>query len=63
MVLWLSSILLHQLTSDKIIQYVVSAGQVKNPKDIKGAIFDNMEDVELFVDRLEKKYIIHVLKQ
>ena len=45
------------------MECVRRSGDVKDYREILGAVFDNMDDVETFVDRLEKKYIVHVLKQ
>lgn len=61
-VLWLSFTLLKTLSLEDLMDYVKRCGYVTNPKQIEGAVFDNMDDVERFADRLEKKYIIHVLK-
>lgn len=62
-VLWLSSTLLATLDTETVAEYVRRCGQVTDPRQIEGAVFDNMIDVETFADRLEKKYIVHVLKQ
>lgn len=64
-VLWLSSALIHSVNMDgnMIAEFVRRSGNVKDYSEILGAVFDNMDDVETFADRLEKKYIIHVLKQ
>ena len=32
-------------------------------KYINGVVFDNIEDVETFANRLEQKYIWYILKQ
>ena len=44
-------------------EFIVRAGRVKSHDEIVGAVFDNLDDVETFVDRLEKKYIVHLLKK
>lgn len=62
-VLWLSFALIKTLNLQDLADYIVRCGSVTGPNDIEGAVFDNMIDVETFADRLEKKYIIHVLKQ
>ena len=62
-VLWLSFSLLATLDSQVLAEYIRRCGQVKDYREIEGVIFDNTNDVDTFVDRLEKKYIIHVLKQ
>lgn len=62
-VLWLSSTLLATSNSQDLIECIRRSGNVKDHREILGAVFDNMEDVERFADRLEKKYIVHVLKQ
>jgi hypothetical protein len=58
-VLWLSNTLLYSV--DKFMDTIL--GSVNTNKFIDGVVFDNMDDVELFVDRLEKKYIWKVLKE
>lgn len=58
-VLWLSNMLLYSV--DKFMDTIL--GPVNTNKFIDGVVFDNMDDVELFVDRLEKKYIWKVLKE
>ena len=62
-VMWLSRELIMTLNIDTIVDYVFRIGIVKDHREIAGVIFDNTNDVDTFVDRLEKKYIIHVLKQ
>jgi hypothetical protein len=62
-VLWLSYTLLATSNSQDLIECIRRSGNVKDHREILGAVFDNMEDVETFADRLEKKYIVHVLKQ
>jgi len=64
-VLWLSSSLLHSvnMNGERIAEFVRHSGQVKDYREILGAIFDNMEDVETFANRLEQKYIWHTLKK
>lgn len=63
-VVWLSFALIASVNMDgeRITEVVRHIGSVKNPSEILGAVFDNMDDVETFVDRLEKKYIVHILK-
>lgn len=61
-VLWLSSTLLATSTSQDLMECIRRSGDIKDPREVLGAVFDNMEDVETFVDRLEKKYIVHILK-
>jgi hypothetical protein len=51
------------LNTTVLAEYLFKVGRVGNADQILGAVFDNMEDVELFTDRLEKKYIVHLLKQ
>ena len=62
-VLWLSSTLLATSTAQDLIECIRRSGNVKDHREIIGAVFDNTNDVDTFVDRLEKKYIVHVLKQ
>lgn len=62
-VLWLSFTLLATLDSKTIVEYIVRCGDVKDPREIEGAVFDNMDDVERFTKRLEQKYIWHILKK
>ncbi len=62
-VLWLSSTLLATSTSQDLMELIRRSGDIKDPREVLGAVFDNMEDVETFADRLEKKYIVHILKQ
>jgi len=62
-VLWMSCTLLNTLDTALLTEYVQHAGNVKHPDEIVGAVFDNMDDVEIFIKRLEQKYIWHVLKQ
>lgn len=64
-VVWLSSALKASVNTDgdRIAEVVRHIGNVKNPSEILGAVFDNMDDVETFVKWLEQKYIVHVLKQ
>jgi len=61
-VLWLSCTLLATLDRATIVDYIRHVGHVQDPKEILGAVFDNMEDVETFANRLEQKYIVHILK-
>lgn len=61
-VLWLSFSLIKTLSLQDLADYLVRCGSLSSPYDIEGAVFDNMIDVETFADRLEKKYIVHVLK-
>lgn len=60
--LWLSGTLLATLDYRTIIEYTFRAGSVKDQREIAGVIFDNIDDVETFVHRLEKKYIVYLLK-
>jgi hypothetical protein len=62
-VLWLSFALLATVDSQVLAEYIRRCGQVKDHREIEGAIFDNTGDVDLFVDRLEKKYIVYLLKK
>ncbi len=62
-VLWLSSTLLATSTSQDLMEFIRRSSDIKDPREVLGAVFDNMEDVETFADRLEKKYIVHILKQ
>lgn len=62
-VLWMSSTLLATLDTVLLTEYVQQVGQVMNHEQIIGAVFDNMDDVETFTERLEQKYIWHVLKK
>lgn len=62
-VLWLSSTLLATSTSQDLIECIRRSGNVKDHREILGAVFDNMDDVNLFTDRLEKKYIMYLLKK
>jgi len=62
-VLWLSSTLLATSTSQDLIECIRRSGSVKDHREILGAVFDNMDDVNLFTDRLEKKYIVYLLKK
>ena len=62
-VLWLSCTLLATLDTALLADYVQRCGKVENENEIVGAVFDNMDDVEIFTKRLEQKYIWHVLKQ
>lgn len=61
-VLWTNAMLLSTLNYDTICEYIQRVGSVRDQSEVLGAIFDNVEDVETFVDRLEKKYIWHQLK-
>lgn len=60
-VLWVSS-LIFTTGIDELVDVVRRTGNVYNESQIQGAIFDNTDDVELFTNRLEQKYIWHVLK-
>jgi hypothetical protein len=62
-VVWLSNTLLFTLTTRELADYLVRVAKVQDQREVLGAVFDNTSDVETFVDRLEKKYIVHVLKQ
>jgi hypothetical protein len=62
-VLWLSFTLLATLDLTTILEYIRRCGDVKDPREIEGAIFDNMDDVERFTKRLEQKYIWYILKR
>ena len=62
-VAWFSLALLATLDARAMVDYLRKVGDVKQPNDIKGAVFDNLNDVETFVDRLEKKYIVYLLKK
>ena len=62
-VLWMSCTLLATLDTDLLAEHLQRACNVKHPDEITGAVFDNMDDVEIFTKRLEQKYIWHVLKQ
>lgn len=62
-VLWLSNTLLATLDTRTIVDYLVRVGRVTDHNQIKGVVFDNPQDVETFVDRLEKKYIVYLLKK
>ena len=62
-VLWLSSRLIATLDRQTIIEYVRRCGHISDPNQIKGAVFDNIDDADTFVDRLEKKYIVYLLKK
>lgn len=61
-VLWLSGTLIATLDFDTIVEYLFKVGRVKDDREIAGVIFDNPDDAETFIDRLEKKYIVHILK-
>lgn len=65
-ILWISSQMLYTLTEDKLAEYVLqmchSRSTMINPT-IFGVIFDNMNDVNVFTDRLEKRYIWKELKR
>lgn len=61
-VLWISSATLLTLTMQDLVDYVIRCGSVQSPREIEGVIFDNIVDVETFANRLEQKYIVHVLK-
>lgn len=61
-VLWLKTTLIATLNRQTVIEYVRQCGKISEPNQVKGAIFDNVADAEMFVDRLEKKYIVHILK-
>ena len=61
-VLWFKSTLLMTMTDQDLVDHVVRSGNVRDQREIEGVVFDNLIDVETFIDRLEKKYIIHVLK-
>ena len=61
-VVWLSSTLLSTLTTGELADYLVRVAKIQDQREILGAVFDNTSDVETFVDRLEKKYIVHILK-
>jgi hypothetical protein len=60
-VLWLSGSLLYSMSLDGFMDQVLRS--MADIKFINGVVFDNMDDVEIFVDRLEKKYIWKVLKE
>lgn len=62
-VLWMSCTLLATLDIQTLAEYVRKCGNIIDPNQIEGAVFDNIDDVELFTDRLEKKYIVHLLKK
>ena len=62
-VAWFSLALMATLDSRTMVDYLRKVGDVKQPNDIKGAVFDNLVDVETFIDRLEKKFIVYLLKK
>ena len=62
-ILWINNATISTLNTDDLVGYIRHCGHVKDYREILGAVFDNMDDVELFVDRLEKKYIWKVLKE
>lgn len=62
-VLWLSPTLLARSNSQDLIECIRHSGNIKDYREILGAVFDNMEDVDTFTKRLEQKYIWHVLKK
>lgn len=62
-VLWLSCTLLATLDTGLLVEHLQRTCNVKHPDEITGAVFDNMDDVEIFTKRLEEKYIWHLLKQ
>lgn len=62
-VLWLSGTLIATLDRQTIIEYVRRCGHISDPNQVQGAIFDNVIDAEMFVDRLEKKYVVYLLKK
>jgi hypothetical protein len=62
-VLWLSTTLLATLSYDTLTEYIERVAGVYNETQILGAIFDNTTDVDVFTNRLEQKYIWHVLSK
>ncbi len=62
-VMWLSCTLLATLNTSVLAEYLHKVGRVENADQILGAVFDNMDDVNMFTDRLEKKYIVYLLKK
>ena len=60
-VLWLSASLLDSMSLDGFMDQVLRS--MNDTKFINGVVFDNMDDVEIFVNRLEQKYIWKVLKE
>jgi hypothetical protein len=62
-VLWLKGTLIATLDRQTIIEYVRQCGNISDPNQVKGAVFDNIDDAETFIDRLEKKYIVYLLKK
>lgn len=62
-VIWMSYSLRATMDMHDMAEFIVRAGRVKSHDEIVGAVFDNLDDVETFVDRLEKKYIVHLLKK
>jgi hypothetical protein len=63
MVVWVNRYTLSTIETRDFAEYLWRIAGVKSHEEISGAIFDNTNDVETFVDRLEKKYIVHVLKR
>jgi hypothetical protein len=62
-VLWLSCTLLSTLDIRTLAEYVRRCGNIIDPNQIEGAVFDNIEDVSNFTKKLEQKYIWHILKK
>jgi hypothetical protein len=62
-VFWLSSYLRSTLRYDTLKEYLWRVARVYDETQILGAIFDNTNDVDVFIKRLEQKYIWHILKK
>jgi hypothetical protein len=62
-VLWLSSLLLRTLAYNTLTEYLERVARVYDETQILGAIFDYTNDVDVFTNRLEQKYIWHILKK
>lgn len=62
-VVWIGRFVLYNMTKDEFFEYLVKVSGIRDPREIEGAIFDNINDVGKFVNQLEQKYIWHTLKE
>lgn len=61
-VLWLRWETLAILDMKTLVEYVKRCGGVTDFRQIEGGVFDNMDDVNTFITKVEQQYIWHTLR-
>ena len=61
-VLWLRWETLAILDMETLVEYVKRCGGVTDFRQIEGGVFDNMDDVNTFITKVEQQYIWHTLR-